>query len=309
LFHHFFALVKPIPSMSELQNAIEFVNRGRTPKSARTDGKGQSAKGSSSAYATAAVSNVPGSMEVDSSDTSILRDTAKLALLSQAQLRAAFDASSVTFLFDGEERKTVLQDLITAFFENLPKPTEEQRKQQIKLVHPMGAPLKVLCFQFSLKELEKSKPQQADISSEPWPTVQSLLQKNSVYLEEQISELKPKHRQHKQGRKWVWTMSIHVLSDSEFKRLIKVLIDKNTAFSAVSGIEVLFTRSSQQQLEKQLWKSIAQPTTHEPPPWLLLGARLVLGSLRKRAVRSERVRGFQRFPFITGTGSAPDNAC
>ena len=100
--------------MANLQQAMSAMKNERAPKAARTtkgkDGKGQARPQS----ATNSQASTAGT-----TDTTLIHGLARLTLQQQPQLRAAFDANSITFLIQPEETKNELNDLVTTWFNDL----------------------------------------------------------------------------------------------------------------------------------------------------------------------------------------------
>ena len=161
----------------------------------------------------------------------------------------AFDTNSVTFLISPQKTKQKLADLVTQWFQQL----QEHKDQKGYL--PFDCPRQVLCFQFLRKALLDSKPAEADDSHPPWSILKDWLDLSVGDAAHYISECKAKYRSPKEGRKWVWQMQVSAMAPPTFRAHLAVLLTHSDTWQG-AGIELLQTKSSTPQLEKQLWKQL-----------------------------------------------------
>lgn len=217
--------------------------RAKQPRSGKGQGKGEEPAAASSGAA--------------ATDHGLLQDTLRLTLQAQGMLRTAHDASSVTILMSADDSKTALHQLITSWFELLPKRTEQQIRDRIFPRHPMKLNRKVLAFQWLVEALGKARPDTTPDTEEPWKTLKLISEVTAEDMETQIQDCKPKYRNPKEGRKWVWLVTISALAEPEFRHGMTILVKHSEKF-ATGGLEVLQTYTPQPKLEKELWKRVRQ---------------------------------------------------
>lgn len=233
-----------ISSMANLQQAMSAMKNERAPKAARTtkgkDGKGQARPQS----ATNSQASTAGT-----TDTTLIHGLARLTLQQQPQLRAAFDANSITFLIQPEETKNELNELVTTWFNDLQDNKDKTNYQ------PFGCTKQVLVFQFMIQILQKAQPDQANPNAPPWSILKQWLGIPADEIRPFLTEFRAKYRTPKENRKWVWQLTVSATAPDSFRQELRTLLNHNDSWKD-TGVEVVATRSSVPALEKELWKQL-----------------------------------------------------
>ena len=228
--------------MAALEAAMQLAKGERQSKQQRGGGKGPNKGQASQSHDSAA-------------DAELLRETLRLTLQSQNMIRTAFDSSTIAVLISTEETKAELANLMAQWFEQLPKRTDQQVKNRIFPEHPMKLSRKTLAIQYILKAMSKAIAAGQTEQEEPWATIKVLFEMPPEQWETQMQDCKPKFRQPKDGRKWVWHISLSVVASPEIRENLGTLLRNNPKFQT-AGIEILPALSTQTQLEKELWKKL-----------------------------------------------------
>ena len=227
--------------MAALEAALQLASGQRQPKQAKNEkGKGKGPDGGSSE---------------DANNSSLLKETLRLTLQSQQMIRSAFDATTIAILYSHEDDKHELSNLMNQWFEQLPKRSEQQIKDRIFPEHPMKLSRKVLGVQYAVKIMAKAKPTEDSVMNEPWSVLQALADLPPEEMDLQIQDCKPKFRQPKDGRKWLWHLSLSPVATSEMRTYLATLLGKNFQFKS-AGVEFLPALTTQSQLEKDLWRKL-----------------------------------------------------
>ena len=237
--------------MSDALQAALAISKGERPPKQSRNGNGQM-KGGRGGKGNGQPSD---SRQENGAEDSLLRDTLRLTLQSQSMLRTAFDASSLTILISKDEVKTQLSDLMNPWFENLPKRTEEQVRNRVFPEHPMKLQRKTLAISFLLDIMSKARETAQSAEEEPWATLARLVALPPDTWDAQLQDCKPKYRNPKEGRKWVWHLAFNALATPDLRASFAVLVQSSSKLSG-SGLEVLQTITTQPQLEKELWKKL-----------------------------------------------------
>ena len=153
-------------------------------------------------------------------------------------IRSAFDATAIAVLFSQEETKHEFANLMNQWFEQLPKRSEQQIKDRFFPEHPMKLTRKALAFQYIIRTMAKAKPSEQAAEEEPWSVLKALADLPPETLDSQIQDCKPKFRQPKDGRKWLWHLSLSPVAASDIRSSLAILLSKNAQFKMWNSFQL-----------------------------------------------------------------------
>eukprot|EP00929_Paragymnodinium_shiwhaense_P102730 TRINITY_DN65953_c0_g1_i1.p2 TRINITY_DN65953_c0_g1~~TRINITY_DN65953_c0_g1_i1.p2 ORF type:complete len:218 (-),score=38.77 TRINITY_DN65953_c0_g1_i1:331-984(-) len=165
----------------------------------------------------------------------------RLLLHTAATARRAFDSSAFIFLLDCETAKKQLYDIKEKWFQDRPKDAAKT-----KAAHPSGMSLEVVCIACILSYmLHNSKTEQAK------KDVQQLLDTDPKIMHTYLAGVYPKYSKPRDGRKWVWNITVRVTAPEGFRLLLTQLLQHE-----INKAQWLQSLSLASNLEKELWKQL-----------------------------------------------------
>ena len=224
--------------MADLDTILSSLSEPRSKK-AKGDGKGKGARTEGRA------SSSGGAGDNGVNDT--LQKLLRLTLGNQSTIRTTSDALSFVCLIIDEDTKQELYNLKEAWHKQRPQASEAQKESKQWPQHPMGCSRKVLLFKYLLRTVLKSNrltPQQRTAAEE-------LEKLSDAQIEGFIADIKSRFPAPKEGRKWVWTVTMTAFATDAFTGLWANLINLKTDL-----FELLQAHSSITGLEKELWTKL-----------------------------------------------------
>jgi len=185
-------------------------------------------------------------------DEELITNMLKLLLYTRNDLNDLIRSNGVVIIVSDEKLQRELYALKETWYAELNKvkADKENNTEESKFVqHPMGNK-EVLFHAYVVEQVRKSF-EDGDVRT----ACTKLLNIEPKTMAAAISCCRPKYKEPKEGRKWVWNLMVHTLSPSDIVSSWGQLvgIEKN-------GIKIEVSRPIQSKLEKDLWTKLKSRT-------------------------------------------------